>query len=178
MTELDIGSRYPRGFWEGFGEFVHDRSSTTLKLNKPGQGGKWVVAGKFGIRDNHYPLGIKTIHVGAVMYPDRNELRAELFLGLPRAQRSAARYECLRAVSGEIRSAQRFPERLIWDRERPRVYWVLTTDLYDENQRLEQYRWLFERLEELRRLLAPFLRELHAQGWPPPKRTGPTAPNP
>lgn len=176
MTELDIGNRYR--FWESFREFVRDQNSTTLKLNNPGQGGKWVIAGRFGIRDAHYPLGIRKIHVGAVMLPDRKELRAELFLGGPRDPQSAARYECLRAKSGEIRSAQMFPERLIWNRERPRVYWVLTTDLSDENQRLEQYRWLFERLEGLRRLFAPFLQELHAEGWPPPKRTDPTAPNP
>ena len=174
MTELDTGSRYPRGFWEGFGEFVHDQNSTTLKLNKPGPGGRWVVAGKFGIRDNHYPLGIRNIHVGAVKLPERNELHAELVL--VGAQRSA-RYECLRPYIGRIRSAQKFPEGLTWNRERTRMYWTLTTDLDDDNQRLEQYRWLFERLEELRRVFAPFLRELHDQGWPEPKGTDPTAPN-
>ena len=148
------GSQYPQDFWQGFREFVRDQNSTTLKLNKPGGGGQWMVTGRFGI---------SKIHIGAVKLPEERGLRAELVLV---GNQRSARYKCLLACRERIRSAQRFPEELTWSRERTRMYWTLTTDFDDETQRMKQYLWLFDRLEELRRLFAPILQELHAQGWP------------
>lgn len=145
---------YPQGFWPGFREFVQDQSSTTLKLNKPGGGGRWMVAGTFGISGTH---------IGAVALRQERGLRAEFVLtGGSRAQR----YECLVAHRERIRSDQRLPEELTWSRERTRMYWTLTTDVDDETQRMKQYRWLFERLEELKRLFAPRLQEINDVGWP------------
>ena len=152
------GSQYPQGFWQGFREFVQDQNSTTLKLNKPGGRGRWMVAGTFGISGTH---------IGAVRLPKEPGLCAELVLtGRSRAQR----YECLLPHRERIRSGQRFPEELTWSRERTRMYWILTTDIDDETQRMKQYRWLFERLEELKRLFAPLLRELNDLGWPVAER--------
>ena len=156
---MEDGTRieHPQDFWQGFREFVQDQSSTTLTLTKPGGGGRWMVTGRFGISGTH---------IGAVRFPDNRGLCAELVL---QGDQSSARYECLRAYVERIRSDQRFPEELTWSRERTRMYWTLATDFDDENQRMRQYRWLFERLEELQRLFGPLLRELHDHGWPVPK---------
>ncbi len=151
-------SRDPQGFWHGFREFVHGQNSTALKLTKPGGGGRWMVTGRFGISGTH---------IGAVALREERGLRAELVLD---GALSSARYECLLACLERVRSAQRFPEELTWSRERTRVYWTLTTDFDDATQRMKQYRWLFERLEELKRLFAPLLRELNGLGWPAPER--------
>ena len=111
-------------------------------------------------------FGISGIHIGAVGFAENRGLCAELIL---QGDQSSVRYECLRAYIERIRSDQKFPEELTWSRERTRMYWTLATDFDDEDQRMKQYRWLFERLEELKRLFGPLLGDLHDQGWPVPK---------
>ena len=112
-----------------------------------------------------FDIGCRGFAMSVWMSKRYKGLGAELYMT---GQKATAHFHLLREQQEEIENE--FGESLEWQEERHRVYlWLDVVDPLDENDWVNQYRWLASKLELFDKVFRPLINTLNAADWEPPQ---------
>lgn len=159
VTSLTETQRVQLEFWIGFYDHV-SRHGPQLKLTESPQAKRRMAVG--GVGRPGFRLSAVASTLSETMGWNGQELRAELRIS--RGEHSGQFYDLLHSQKSEIERDMGC--ELSWynpeDSNACRIYSRRDVDLYDSDARSEQYTWLIDQLERLRRVFEDRIQRLES----------------